>query len=116
MNTKWIIETHGDPLGALRRFIRAVWRQSQLDGLLAPLDGAETTHARPRVLDDPGQLDQVNPFKPLMVMNAARLAPRLLRDQPRARLGALLRPFCSRTTLTVSHNRRGKKMQTDHIF
>lgn len=92
MNTKWIIETHGDPLGALRRFVGAVWRQSQLDGLLAPLDGAETTNARPRVLDDPGQLDQVNPFKPLMAMNAARLVPRLLREEPRARLGALLRP------------------------
>ena len=44
-----------------------------------------------KLLND-AQLEEVNPFKPLMMENASRQVPRLRAERPNARLGALLRP------------------------
>jgi formate dehydrogenase subunit beta len=92
MSTTWTLETHGDPLGTIRKFIRTVWSQANLEGLLAPVDGDAENLARPRLIDDPQGLENVNPFKPLMTLNAARLVPELVEGRPNARYGALLRP------------------------
>ena len=92
MNAYWSIETHGDPLGAVREFVKTVWLEAGLDGMLVTPNGSHAASAKPRLADDPQQLAEVNPFKPLMTVNAARLVPDLLRQHPQARLGALLRP------------------------
>jgi hypothetical protein len=34
MNAYWSIETHGDPLGAVREFVKTVWLEAGLDGML----------------------------------------------------------------------------------
>lgn len=92
MQTQWMVQTHGDPIGTVREFLQAVWAQANLDGMLVPLDGSEQTPTGPRWIDDPARLKTVNPFKPLMTQNAARLVPPARRAQPNDRLGALLRP------------------------
>jgi formate dehydrogenase subunit beta len=102
MNTQWRIQTHGDPLGSVRRILRIVWSQADLDGMLVPLNGSEGSIPTPRMIQDPGLLEHVNPFKPLMTVNAARLVPELIREHPRARLGALLRPCEMRALIEMA--------------
>ncbi len=92
MNTQWMLETHGDPLGTVRRFVQAVWQQAKLDGMLVPLNETEASRTNLCLVDDPGQLERVNPFKPLMTVNAAGLIPKLMQERPEAYLGVMLRP------------------------
>ena len=92
MNTHWKIGTHGDPLGAVRRFIQTVWAQAELEGMLVPLNGNELSVTRPKFIADPKPLEEVNPFKPVMVENAARSVCAEIQEQPDAKLGTILRP------------------------
>ncbi len=86
MNTYWKINTHGDPLSALHKFIETLWAQTGLVALVtAPGSGGY-------VLESPSQLGQVNPFNPLMKINTAQLAVETARQRPEGRLGVLLRP------------------------
>lgn len=99
MNHLWALDTHGDPLGKVHDFIRHVWMQSDLDGMLVTLNGGEAPHATPQYVTDVASIEKINPFKPLMQVNAARLVPALLVERPHARHAALLRP-CEMRALT----------------
>jgi formate dehydrogenase subunit beta len=92
MKPQWIMETHGDPLGTVRRVIHTIWRQTKLDGLLLPVSDLQGAGVQSIVLEDAAQVNRFNPFRPLMTTNAARLLPRLLTQRPHDRLGAVLRP------------------------
>lgn len=86
MNTNWMIQTHGDPLGALQKFVRMLWEQTGLDAMVvAPSNGKS-------MLESPDELEYVNPFQPLMKLNTARLVVETARKRPGKRLGAMLRP------------------------
>ncbi len=105
MNTQWMVKTYGDPLSAIRRFVGAVWLHSNLDGMLVPLHGTETIDSKARILNDPGQLTRVNPFKPLMICNAAKFVAELAQERPDGRFGAILRPCEMRTLIEmVNHH------------
>ncbi len=88
----WKIYTNGDPLGTIRHLLQTIWAQAHLDGMLIPMNGSPKASPHPYVLDDPSRLEHVNPFKPLMVVNAARMVPDLLKDYPQTKLGLVLRP------------------------
>jgi formate dehydrogenase subunit beta len=92
MSTRWILETHGDPLGSVYTFLHNVWQQLHLDGMLVPVNGRESSRTKLFLLDDPQQLNRVNPFKPLMTLNAARMLPELVHERSQERLAVLLRP------------------------
>lgn len=92
MNTQWALETGGDPLGSVQSLINSIWRQSRLDGMLVPTNGSPDAITEPHLIDDPHDLYKVNPFKPLMTMNAARLIPELILENPERHYAALLRP------------------------
>lgn len=86
MNTNWMIQTHGDPLGALQKFVRMLWEQTGLDAMVvAPSNGKS-------MLESPDELEYVNPFQPLMKLNTSRLVVETARKRPGKRLGAMLRP------------------------
>ncbi len=84
----WVLNTKGDPLGAVQRFVGAVWQAAGLEAMLVPPSG----HEKPIMLADPAGLEGVNPFQPLMLVNAARLIPDVLREGKNKRIGAILRP------------------------
>ena len=67
MNTNWMIQTHGDPLGALQKFVKTLWEQTDLDVMVVAPNGSGF------VLESPDELEHLNPFRPLMKLNAARL-------------------------------------------
>ena len=86
MNTNWMLHTHGDPLGALQKFIKMLWEQTDLDAMVvAPSNGKF-------VLESADELEHVNPFQPLMKLNTARLVVDTAKKHPGKRLGAILRP------------------------
>lgn len=86
MNTNWMIHTHGDPLGALQKFIKTLWEQTDLDVIVvAPTNGNF-------VLESPDELEELNPFRPLMKLNTARLVVDTAKKRLGKRLGAMLRP------------------------
>ena len=88
MNERFFGETHGDPLGVIQNVIAAAWEEFELDQLMVSINGS----SQPSVIDSPNQLDQVNPFRPLMTKNAAKYIPDLLEEHPDFRLGVVLRP------------------------
>jgi formate dehydrogenase subunit beta len=86
MNTNWMIQTHGDPLGALQKFVKTLWKQTDLDVMIvAPSNGKF-------VLESLGELEELNPFRPLMKLNTARLVVDTAKKHPGKRIGAMLRP------------------------
>jgi formate dehydrogenase subunit beta len=99
MNEKWSLDTHGDPLGKVHEFIRKTWQEFELDGMLVTLTGDDEFRVKPQFIVDIADIDKVNPFKPLMEINIARLIPGLLAKNPGSRIGALLRP-CEMRALT----------------
>jgi formate dehydrogenase subunit beta len=105
METQWMIQTHGNPIETVRELVQDVWKLSGLDGMLVTTNGDQNPLAKPRLVKDPGELENFNPFKPLMTINAARMAPELMRQHPQARLGAVLRPCEMRALVEmVKHN------------
>jgi formate dehydrogenase subunit beta len=105
MNTQWMLATNGDPLGTIQHFIDDVWQKTSLTGMLVPLNGNPQTVTSARLVEDRAQLADVNPFKPLMILNTARLLPETLNQHPGATVGAMLRP-CEQRALVemVKHN------------
>lgn len=102
MKTQWMVETHGDPIGAVREFIKAVWLKGELDGLVVSLSGNGVPRSKPYILASPQELDKVNPFKPLMEVNAAKYLPDLLRKVPEAHLGVIVRPCEMRALIEMT--------------
>jgi formate dehydrogenase subunit beta len=90
MGNHWMLDTHGDPLGAVRRLAFSLWQQARLDGMLVPLSDIHEVSTRPCLLE-PSGLAEFNPFRPLMTINDARLIPGMLKDHPHERLGVVVR-------------------------
>lgn len=89
MNTTWMIQTHGDPLNAVQKFVQDIWKHANLDEMVVSIDGKGV---KGHLLDDPAQLDKINPFRPLMVVNTAKLVLEIQAAHPQERQGVLLRP------------------------
>jgi formate dehydrogenase subunit beta len=92
MSNYWSLATHGDPLGTVHEFIRNVWIATNLDGMLVTMSGKDEIGAIPQFITQVSTVNQINPFKPLMEINAARLIPGLIADHPESKIGTLLRP------------------------
>jgi len=113
MNGQWSLDTHGDPLSKVHSFIKQIWLEYRMDGMLVTMNGGNEAHATPHYVTDVTSIDTINPFKPLMEINAARLIPELLENNPDARIGALLRP-CEMRALTEMTKHASIKM--DHLL
>jgi formate dehydrogenase subunit beta len=81
-----MIYTHGDPLGALQKFVQTLWEQAGLDLLVVPPEDGGY------MLESPDRLGNLNPFRPLMRLNTARLVVDTAKKRPGKRIGAMLRP------------------------
>lgn len=101
MNKSWLLETNGDPLGAVRQFINTIWEQRGFTAILVSMNQGNDPVTTPQIIEDPVQLDQVNPFKPLMTVNTAKMIPNLLKDRQGEELGVLLRPCEMRALIEI---------------
>lgn len=90
--TQNLLMTHGDPLGTIQNFLKEVWIKADLDGFVATSNGNDFETWRKLVVEHPDQLEEINPFRPLMRFNIARHLPELWREREEKRYGILLRP------------------------
>jgi formate dehydrogenase subunit beta len=113
MDNSWSLDTHGDPLGKVHDLIRYVWQSANLEGMLVTLSKGTTAHATPRFITDLTAIQQVNPFRPLMVVNAARLIPGLLAEHSQGKIGVLLRPCELRALVEMAKH---APLNLDHLL
>lgn len=93
MSHNLMVETHGDPLGTIRKILKTIWRNAKLEVVLTPTNGSAEVKQSPFLLDSPDELDSFNPFRPLMTSNTARFIPDLLKSHAKAKkVGVVLRP------------------------
>lgn len=92
MNTPWILNTQGDPLRAIRRFLQDLWRFNPFKGMLVPIYLPRDAVVAPQLVDSAGKLAAMDPFAPVTKTNAAKQVRALARRDPQGRYGALLRP------------------------
>src|SRR5512139_712362 len=85
MNATWKLDTHGDPLGTITRFIQALWQAEKLDLFVVAPEGHDF------LLSAPEQIGHANPFYPVMRANLAPLVSDTLKRHSGKRLGAILR-------------------------
>lgn len=96
------------PLQALRGFLKDWWEHCQLDAMLAPVEQPDRSSVVIQIIEDPAELEKVNPFAPLMFINAGGRANQLRQERPQSRLGAILRP-CELRTYTELRKREVPK-------
>ncbi len=101
MNTQWVLNTKGDPLGTVNRFVMQVWQETGLVGMILPSDSKNEL----RIVEDPSDLGELNPFQPLMLMNIAGLVPAVLQKSSQGRYGILLRPCELRALIEVAERK-----------
>ena len=101
MTTQWMLNTHGNPLGAVRHFTDAIWQTLGIEKMIAPLNG-HSEHTGPHILQHPAEISDINPFTPLMPLNAAKMVPALLREATPGKAAAMLRPCEMRTLVEMS--------------
>lgn len=101
MNTQWMIETHGDPLGTVRDLVTAIWGTFDLGSMVVPLNGI-LENTGPHEIGSIHDIKSLNPFTPLMPINAAKLIPNLLAANTGHKAGALLRPCELRTLIEMT--------------
>ena len=82
MQTQWILQTQGDPVGSVQKFLSAIWPHAAIDGILIPIRTTETPYVTPHLIDSAEQLKDADPFAPIMQMNTARLVAELTHEYP----------------------------------
>lgn len=97
---------HANPLGAFHEFLAAWWPAIGLQALLAPIEAEDRSGVVTQPINQPGDIERVNPFAPIMVSNAAALVNTFVRERPNQRLAALLRPCELRTLIELRKRRR----------
>lgn len=98
MQVNRILEVErGNTLQTVRNFLVAWWEQFQPVVLLAPVEDPQSARIVTQLIENPADLQRVNPFAPFMPGNAAGEAYRLRQEHPSQRMGAILRPCELRT-------------------
>ena len=94
MSISWMIPTKNDPLGTVRAVILSIWKATNLDRILLPLNG-NTQITGPNIVNSAAQIEKFNPFTPLMPINATKMIPNL--SSGNKKVAAVLRPCEMRT-------------------
>lgn len=111
MNVNRVLEVrNGDAVRSVRDFLGAWWEHYHPDALLAPVEGAGVRGIAMKLIEDPGELSQVNPFTPLMSGNSASQGFRLSQEHPGGHMAVLLRPCELRALVELrKRQRRGSR-------
>ncbi len=86
MNTNWMIQTHGDPLGALQKFVKTLWEQTDLDVMVVAPNGSGF------VLESPGRIGALESLPSADEVECSTAGGGYGQENPGKRIGAMLRP------------------------
>jgi len=99
METTWILKTHGDPLGSVRKFLAELWARANLDGFVIPRFQPLKPGIFPYLASKREELVHADPFTPLVADNSAREIARVARQDPKGHFAVILRPCEGRALL-----------------
>jgi len=97
---------NGDTVDTLREFLSAWWVQNDIEAMLAPVEIPGEPAVNVRIIEGSAELRTVNPFAPIMLINAAALVENFLRQHPGKRLAIVLRPCELRTLVELRKRHR----------
>ncbi len=87
----FMLKTDNDPLARIRRFLKDIWEYADLDGMVIPVYQGQKS-VEQAVIHHPDELQNSDPFVPLMHVNAGKLVSQLAHKHPNDRMAAILRP------------------------
>lgn len=99
METTWILKTHGDPLGSVRKLLSELWVRANLEGFVIPRFRPQKPGIFPFLASRKEDVVHADPFTPLVADNCAREIARLARQNPQGQFAAILRPCEGRALL-----------------
>lgn len=102
---KLIIKDDG-PLAGINNFFKRLLAQKLIDVLLVPQDTPAKTSVIQTLVRAEGEIESVNPFVPLLLMNSATLVGQLTFDKPKERIGALMRSCEVRAVIELAKLRQ----------
>ena len=94
-----------DALNTFRRFLAVWWDQVKLDALFTPVEQPDQVGVSLKVLSNPKELELVNPFAPIMLINSAAAVKSFINEHSGERLAVILRP-CELRTLVELYKRQ----------
>lgn len=101
--SRWLLETGRQTPRSVRQFLSGLYRELELDAMLAP--GYKKQTVLPTVYESPDLLGSVDPFAPIMMVNSARLVADRLQAHPGKRFAAVLRACEIRALGAIVGNR-----------
>lgn len=102
----------GDPVGAVRGFLRVLLDNRIVDCVFAPMDLAAEVGPQPQKLSDADALETINPLLPLMLDNAAIALKTAMAQESCTVFGAMLRPCEVRALIEMA--KRGE-VDLNHV-
>jgi len=101
METYWAVKTNGNPIGAVQEIVLNFWEQLNLEAMIVPFEGAKNKIPKATVVLNTEFIKNLNPFKPVMSDNSAKLVTEFINKFQDKKLGVILRP-CEMNTLIES--------------
>lgn len=111
MTTGWMLPTYGDPLGAVREFLAALWVDAGLDGMVAPCYREDDLRPAAEMFADPRRLDRSDPFVPYLLLDTVRMVSRLAQEGSSARYAAIVRS-CEARALQKTARRQNLNLES----
>ncbi len=102
MTTYWRLDTHNDPLAAIRQFLGRLFERAGLDAVLVPARISTPPGIEARIVRERAGLDAADPFFPVMPTNAVSLAVQFGRMHPDEHLGLVMRACEMRALVEVA--------------
>lgn len=102
MSTRWVLQTHGDPLGTVQVFLNDLYGAAGVDHMLVPVVESDTGSVAPVIVDDADLLRHADPFAPVMTRNSADRAAALSGQYPGEQVAAVMRPCELRALVEMS--------------
>ncbi len=101
MEIYWAVRTNGNPIGAVQEIVLNFWEQLNLEAMIVPIESAINKIPKATVVLNTDFIKNLNPFKPVMADNSAKLVPEFINKFQDKKLGVILRP-CEMNTLIAS--------------
>ena len=90
----------------LQHFLAAWWGRVGLDAMLAPVELPDHTGVSAQVITQPADLENINPFAPVMLNNTASMVQGFIEEHPHSHLAVILRPCELRALIELRKRHR----------
>ena len=93
---------NSDILGSINKFFKSLLREELVDVLLLPQRSPQGEFAIPSLVKNETELKEADPFIPFLLLNSASLLSQLTIDNPKSKIGAVMRSCEIRAAVELS--------------